>query len=82
MSEIFDTLAKEYDITRNGDGWTIVNLVANKNVYYPYVWCYDNIDVVDWTYSIGPKDIPHFWFRKEADATMFTLKLFKDEVAQ
>lgn len=82
MTEILDTLAKEYDITRNSDGWTIVNMIPNKNVMDPYKWCLVNIPVGNWTYSIGRGDVPMFWFRNESDATMFTLKWLNYEVAQ
>ena len=82
MSEIFDTLAKEYSITRNGDGWTIINLSPTKDTMNEYDWCFNNIEVGNWTYSIKHNHVPQFWFRKESDATMFTLKWLNYEVAQ
>jgi hypothetical protein len=82
MSEIFKELAKEYNIVRNGDGWTIINLKASSNILKEYAWCRNTIDVGDWTYSITFNHVPQFWFRNEADATMFTLKWFKDEVVE
>lgn len=82
MSEMFDVISKEYKILRNGDGWTIVNMPNDKAHLEAYDWCYNNIEVGDWTQSITTNHVQQFWFRNESEATMFILKWVKHEMAE
>ena len=57
---------------KTSEGWTIIKIPQDRNYHESHKWCMDNIDVGDWTCSIGMSTV-NFWFRHEKDATMYTL---------